>query len=138
MVSIKKKYAKRTTTMRELIYIFIGSGLGGLARFGFGKWINSFHSNEFPFGTFIVNILACFVLGFIVGFADNKQLISPQIRLFWIVGFCGGFSTFSTFGNETRLLLQNNNYSTGISYVLASIIICLLAIHFGLFLSSKI
>ena len=138
MASTRKNTTKQKKLLKELVYIFIGSGLGGLTRFGFGKWISSFHSNNFPFGTFIVNILACLIMGFVVGLADDRQLISPRTRLFWIVGFCGGFSTFSTFSNETRLLLHNNNYSSGIFYVFASIVSCLLAIQAGLFLSNKI
>ncbi|HNL05817.1 MAG TPA: fluoride efflux transporter CrcB [Chitinophagales bacterium] len=124
--------------MKEIIYIFIGSGLGGLTRFGLGKWINALYSSIFPLGTFTVNILACIVLGFIVGLADNKQIFSPQLRLFWVVGFCGGFSTFSTFSNETLLLLQDGKYLTSILYIFGSIVCCLMVTYFGIYLSSKI
>ena len=126
------------TKLKELIYIFIGSGLGGLTRFGLGKWINNFLSTNFPFGTFIVNILACLVLGFVVGLADNRQIISPQTKLFWVVGFCGGFSTFSTFSNETLNLLQSGYHMTNIIYILTSVILCLTFTYFGLLIANKI
>ena len=74
--------------MKELIYVFIGGGLGSLVRFLLGKWVNALHNSNFPFGTFTINIIACFVLGFIIGLADQKQLLSPASRLFWAVGFC--------------------------------------------------
>ncbi|MFA9290521.1 MAG: fluoride efflux transporter CrcB [Solirubrobacteraceae bacterium] len=124
--------------MKELIYIFVGSGLGGLTRFGLGKWVNSLHTNSFPFGTFTINILACLILGFTIGLADHKQIISPQLRLFWVVGFCGGFSTFSTFSNETLFLLQSNNYLTSILYIFTSVLCCLIATHLGVLLSNRL
>lgn len=124
--------------MKEVIYIFIGSGLGGLTRFGLGKWINSLHSTNFPFGTFIVNVLACFVLGFVIGLADSRQIISPQTKMFWVVGFCGGFSTFSTFSNETLTLLQASNHATNFLYIVLSVIVCLTVTFLGLTLANKI
>jgi len=124
--------------MKEVIYIFIGSGLGGLTRFGLGKWINSLHSTNFPFGTFIVNVLACFVLGFVIGLADSRQIISPQTKMFWVVGFCGGFSTFSTFSNETLTLLQTSNHATNFLYIVLSVIVCLTVTFLGLTLANKI
>lgn len=124
--------------MKELFLIFLGGGLGSITRFSFGKWINTQHSNLFPFGTFTVNILACFIVGILVGVADSKQIISPLLRLFWIVGFCGGFSTFSTFSNEALLLLQSDNYYTSIFYIIASVLCCLLSTFFGMWLVQKI
>jgi len=124
--------------LKEAIYIFIGSGFGGLTRFGLGKWVNSFHSTNFPFGTFTVNILACFVLGFVIGLADSRQIISPQTKMFWVVGFCGGFSTFSTFSNETLTLLQAGNHTTNILYIALSVIVCLTVTFLGLTLANKI
>jgi fluoride exporter len=124
--------------MKEVIYIFVGSGLGGLTRFGIGRWINTFHSHAFPLGTLLVNLLACFILGFVIGLADNKQLISVQARLFWVVGFCGGFSTFSTFSSETLTLLQTGNHLTNIAYIFSSIVLCLLFTFIGLLVANKI
>jgi CrcB protein len=73
--------------LKHAIYIFIGSGLGGIIRFGLGKWISSIHSTNFPLGTFIVNILACFIVGFVIGLADSKQIISASAKMFWVVAF---------------------------------------------------
>jgi CrcB protein len=124
--------------MKELLYVFIGGGLGSLVRFLLGKWVNSFHNSNFPFGTFIINIVACFVLGFIIGLADQKQILSPAIRLFLVVGFCGGFSTFSAFSSETLTLIQQGQNSTMLLYVLLSVVVCLIASFGGLLIADKI
>ena len=122
----------------KFIYIFLGSGLGGLIRFGLGKWINSWHNSNFPFGTFVVNILACLVLGFVVGLADNRQLISTESKLFWVIGFCGGFSTLSTFSNETLTLYQSGNHIVNITYIVTSVIVCLVATYLGFAVADKV
>ncbi|HMT77890.1 MAG TPA: fluoride efflux transporter CrcB [Saprospiraceae bacterium] len=122
----------------KFVYIFLGSGLGGLIRFGLGRWINSWHNSNFPFGTFVVNILACLVLGFVVGLADNRQLISTESKLFWVIGFCGGFSTFSTFSNETLTLYQSGNHIVNITYIVTSVIVCLVATYLGFAVADKV
>ncbi len=122
----------------KFIYIFLGSGLGGLIRFGLGRWINSWHNSNFPFGTFVVNILACLVLGFVVGLADNRQLISTESKLFWVIGFCGGFSKFSTFSNETLTLYQSGNHIVNITYIVTSVIVCLVATYLGFAVADKV
>jgi CrcB protein len=124
--------------MREMLLIFVGGGIGSVMRFSLGKWISSFHSHHFPYGTLFVNFLACFVLGTLVGVADHKQIISPNARLFWTVGFCGGFSTFSTFSSETLTLIQNGFPFSGLVYVLASLLLCLAATYLGLYLGEQI
>lgn len=124
--------------MKELIAVFIGSGLGGLTRFGLGKWINSLHNVHFPYGTFVVNVVACFALGFIIGLAEHKQILSPTARLFLAVGFCGGFSTFSTFSSETLTLFQQGHNITLILYVLGSIVLCVTATFGGLLIAGRI
>lgn len=65
--------------MKELLAVFIGSGLGGLTRFGLGRWVDGWHSHHFPLGTFVVNVVACFALGFIIGLADHKQVLCTTV-----------------------------------------------------------
>ena len=124
--------------MREMLLIFVGGGIGSVMRFSLGTWISSFHSHHFPYGTLFVNVLACFVLGTLVGVADHKQIISPNARLFWTVGFCGGFSTFSTFSSETMTLIQTGFPFSSVVYVLASLLLCLAATYLGLYLGENI
>ena len=124
--------------MKELTYVFIGGGLGSLVRFLLGKWVNAFHNYHFPFGTFAVNIIACFALGIIIGLADHKHILSPATRLFWAVGFCGGFSTFSAFSSETLTLFQQGQNSTMLLYILLSVVVCVTATFGGLFIAEII
>lgn len=124
--------------MKELAFIFLGSGLGGLTRYSLGKWIKSLYDHHFPFGTLVVNIVACFLLGFIIGLADHKQMFSGTTRLFWAVGFCGGFSTFSAFSSETLTLFQQGHNTSLILYILASVLLCVIATFGGLVIAERI
>lgn len=122
---------------RDLILVFIGGGLGSAVRFSLGKWVASFHQHHFPYGTLVANILACFALGLIIGLADHKQLISTGARLFWTVGFCGGFSTFSTFSSETISLIQQGFTFTSLLYIVLSLVLCITATYAGLYLGEN-
>ena len=124
--------------MKALALVFLGGGLGSMVRYGIGKWVTTFHNHYFPFGTLIANVMACFIIGAIIGLADHRHLMSPQLRLFWTVGFCGGFSTFSAFSNETLSIIQNGLLSTGFLYVGLSLIMCVLATYVGLYLSQSL
>lgn len=124
--------------LSDIVLVFIGGGAGSTVRFLLGKWINASHSHHFPFGTLSVNIAACLVLGFVVGVADHRQLISPATRLFWTVGFCGGFSTFSTFSSETLALIQSGFHLSTVIYVVLSLVLCLAATLGGIYLGEHI
>ena len=119
--------------IRSLIMVFLGGGLGSMVRFSLGRWISALHNHHFPFGTLLVNIIACFILGLIIGLADHRQIFTPPARLFWTVGFCGGFSTFSTFSHETFYLIQSGFNLSMIAYVALSLLFCVFAVYLGLF-----
>jgi CrcB protein len=124
--------------MKQLLIVFIGSGLGGLLRFSINKWFSDWYHNFFPLGTFIINILACFLLGILIGFANQKNIITPNFQLFFVVGFCGGFSTFSTFSNETLTLFQQEQYLTSFLYIFGSVFVSLVAVLGGLYIAGKL
>ena len=124
--------------MKPLVIVFLGGGLGSMVRYAMSRWVNAFHTHHFPWGTLIVNVVACFALGLIIGLADHKHFISPSFRLFWTVGFCGGFSTFSTFSNETLFLLQGGFTLSLALYVLLSLLLCVAATYSGLFLGETL
>jgi CrcB protein len=124
--------------MKTIIAVFVGSGFGGLTRYFLGKWVNGLYNHHFPLATFFVNFIACLALGFVIGLADHKQLISPTTRLFWTVGFCGGFSTFSTFSSETLTLFQEGHTISLIIYIVASIVLCVTATFGGLLLAQRL
>jgi fluoride exporter len=124
--------------MNDFLMVFLGGGLGSVVRFYLGKGVNALHNHPFPFGTFAVNIAACLVLGLVIGLADHRQLISPQAKLFWAVGFCGGFSTFSTFSNETLILLQAGLTLHLALYIGLSLMVCIAATYGGIYLGEHI
>jgi CrcB protein len=117
----------------DILLVFVGGGAGSTVRFLLGRWVNAMHSQNFPWGTLTVNVIACLVLGYVVGIADHRQIISPAARLFWTVGFCGGFSTFSTFSAETLNLMQNGFHLSVILYIILSLILCLAATFGGIY-----
>jgi fluoride exporter len=124
--------------MKSLLIVFLGGGLGSVVRYYLSRWINLLHTYNFPWGTLVVNILACLALGWIVGLADHKQLISPSAKLFWTVGFCGGFSTFSTFSSETLYLLQGGLTTSMVFYIIFSLLLCVAATFGGLYLGENL
>ncbi|HNP96015.1 MAG TPA: fluoride efflux transporter CrcB [Cyclobacteriaceae bacterium] len=121
--------------MKTAVIVFLGGGLGSVLRYSIGKWVGTLHTHIFPFGTLAANVLACFALGILVGLADQKQLLSPSARLFWSVGFCGGFSTFSTFSLETISLIQGGFNGFSAAYVIVSVALCLAATFAGMLLT---
>jgi len=113
-----------------MIYVFLGGGLGSLCRYGIAKALQPYHYT-FPYATLLANILSCIVLGFFVAWSLREGR-SENVKLFFMVGFCGGFSTFSTFSNETFQLLQNGHYAYGLANIAVSVLVCLVAIYVGI------
>ena len=110
--------------MLNLLAIFLGGGLGSLARFGVGKLVTTWYAGNFPAGTLGANILSCIVLGLALGAWSDKVLAEPWLRAFLVVGFCGGFSTFSTFSYETQLLLRHGHTTAAILNIAISVVFC--------------
>jgi CrcB protein len=123
--------------MKSVLLVFLGGGLGSVIRYALGKWINTWHSHHFPLSTFVVNVAACLFLGVIIGLADHRQIISADARLFWTIGFCGGFSTFSTFSNETLYLIQSGFTLSLLLYILLSLVLCVAATFGGIYLGAR-
>lgn len=108
--------------MMILIYIFVGGGLGSLARYGVSQIFEHYFSTQLPIATFVSNIVSCIFLAGILFFFQDKINQSTWISPFLLIGFCGGFSTFSTFSNETVQLVMNGQWMWAIANVLISII----------------
>jgi fluoride exporter len=113
------------------LWIGIGSAIGGCARYGLGTAVAAWSGPGFPWGTLAVNVLGCFLIGvFAPAFAALPW------RQFLMIGFCGGFTTFSSFGLETLNLLRDGQPARAAAYVAASVAICLFAVWAGHAVSS--
>ena len=113
--------------------MFIGGGLGSTLRFLIGKWLNSTETG-LPYGTFAANIIGSFLIGIILGFASKNNGLTQSQILFLATGFCGGFTTFSTFAYENHVFLKSGDFSSFAIYTIASFIIGFLAVFGGMFL----
>lgn len=101
--------------------VFLGGGLGSVARYSVGEIALKFYKGNFPIGTLAANFIACLVLGLTIYFFKDKLTQSEWIKYLVLIGFCGGFSTFSTFSMETLKLFQDQFYLLGILNVLISL-----------------
>jgi fluoride exporter len=114
----------------NFVFVFLGGGLGSLVRYGISLSISRLEIN-FPLATLISNVTACFLIGLLTA-ATTKGNLSDAHRLLLATGFCGGFSTFSTFSNETLQLAQNGQLFTAFFNILLSFVLCLAATFVGL------
>lgn len=121
--------------MSNYLYIAIAGAAGALARYSISGLVSRIFSSGFPYGTFVVNIIGCFFLGFIMKMSISTTIVPATWRVPIAVGFLGALTTFSTFGYETIKLLENSSYMLAFSNVIANVIIGLLATFMGIILS---
>jgi CrcB protein len=132
----KPQRIAHTTLMNALLYsvflVFVGGGLGSVARYGVGLLIQPY-TPRFPLATLLANVAACLLLGILTGLQLRGQLDESR-RLLLATGFCGGFSTFSTFTNDTWSSLQNGQTASALLNVFLNLAVC----FFSLLLGAKI
>ncbi len=123
--------------MKELLLVSVGSFFGGGLRYGVSKMVQSYTVIAFPFGTMAVNVLGCLIVGFLSGLDWNGSgWMSPSTKLLLTTGFCGGFTTFSTFMNEGTSLMKDGHYTDMMLYLFGSLALGLLAVLAGRHLAS--
>jgi len=113
------------------VIVFVGAGLGGLARYFIGGWIQKSAGAGFPWGTLAVNASGSLLLAFLFPLVEH-DLQTQEWRAFIAVGFFGGYTTFSTFSYESIALMQNGAWLRAAAYVAASVAVCLLGAALGL------
>lgn len=119
------------------IVVFLGAGLGGLARYALGGWVQQAAGAAFPWGTFIINVTGSLLLGFLVAFLEGIAA-SPTWRLFLTIGFCGGYTTFSTFSYESMRLLQDSQWARAAAYIAGSTVLSIAAAFAGFALALQL
>lgn len=120
--------------MKEFLLVALGGGAGSGLRFLIGKYLNPL-LDGFYLATFIINIAGCLIIGLLFGLSLRNAYISPAQTALLATGFCGGFTTFSTFGVEMFLLLREGSYLPFIGYVLASLLLGIGAVLLGFWAS---
>ncbi len=116
----------------NLIYVGVGGFLGSIGRYLLaGAVYRMFPNLNFPIGTTVVNILGCFLIGFITGLVEVRNLLNPEMRIFILIGLLGGFTTFSTFGFEVFALLRDGAFVSAIANVLVQVIVGISAVWLG-------
>ncbi len=122
--------------MLAILLVALGGGIGSVARYLVGGWFASRFGSALPYGTFVINVSGSFVIGFFLAFAQERASLSPYWRLFFAVGFLGGYTTFSTFEYEGVRLLQDSEVLLGSIYLIGSMVAGGVAAVGGLVLGS--
>ena len=118
--------------MKTLLFIFLGGGIGSILRYIISSLEHKlFPATFLPISTLFVNILGCFIIGYCSSLFKDYSCLRPL----FITGFCGGFTTFSTFSSENINLLLNGQFLSSIIYIALSIILGLLAVYLGVYIS---
>ncbi len=117
--------------IKNILLVLLGGGIGSVARYLLSYFLNKNNNTNFPWATFIANGFGCLLIGFLFGYIQKNNLQNETLKLLLITGFCGGFTTFSTFSLENIQFIQNQNYNLAIIYTLTSIFVGFLAVIIG-------
>lgn len=120
-------------TLFSYLWIALGSALGGMARYACSSFIARAYGEVFPWGTLTVNIIGSAIIGFFAVFSgpDGRVIVSPDLRTFVMVGFCGGYTTFSSFSLQTLNLLREGDFPQALLNIGLSLGLCLVAVWLG-------
>jgi fluoride exporter len=121
--------------LKTIFLVGTGGFLGSVSRFLTSRFMQNNFPTAFPFGTFFVNITGCFLIGLIYGLSERSSLLTSGWKMFLAVGFCGGFTTFSTFANENLALLRDGAFFNFFLYTGLSVFLGIAATFFGVLIT---
>jgi len=119
-------------SLLSILYAALGGAIGSVSRYLLGTWTQSLsQSIDFPYGTLTVNLIGCFVIGFLSQLAESRGVFTPETRTLVFIGVLGGFTTFSSFGNDTINLLRDGETFNALANVGANVIVGLFLVWLG-------
>ncbi len=120
------------------ILVGIGAAFGGGMRYWLSNFVYKFLPATFPYGTLAVNVIGSFILGILMFYFDAREMLSQQMKLVLAVGFCGGFTTFSTFSVETLNLFKDSEVFLGTMNIFMNLLLCLIGVYLAYLVSKLI
>ncbi len=115
--------------VKGLFLIGIGSFIGGISRYVTQQFVQLHYPSSVPTGTLVVNVAGCFIIGVAYALTERGNLVSPELRMLLVTGFCGGFTTFSSFAYENFSLLRENDFFYSFLYLVMSLVGGILAVY---------
>jgi len=117
--------------MNQVLQLVIGGALGTLSRYSMSVFVYKIFGADFPYGTLAVNLTGCFLVGFLASITEDRFVFGSNIRVFLMIGFCGAFTTFSTFILETSNLIKDGETLRALLNVLLSVIVGFIIFRLG-------
>lgn len=118
--------------IKNILLVGLGGAVGSILRYLTSIWIDKQFQALFPWAIFLVNITGCLLIGLLIGLSARHQVANPEMRLLLVTGFCGGYTTFSTFASENFNLLQGGHTWTAMFYIAGSVLVGISAVWLGM------
>ncbi len=124
--------------LKQIVLVGMGGGTGSIFRYLTSVLTARYYANVFPMATFAANLIGCFLIGLFIGYIDRNHTLSPDYRFLLVTGFCGGYTTFSSFALENFNLFHSQNYFTLAAYILLSVVMGYIAVALGMYISKTV